>query len=205
MPSRFVSCLALPWARSVAVQYDYDPYGNPTTLSGSATSDIGYAGYFQHAASGLDFAVYRAYDSAHARWLNRDPAGEPAGINLYAYVLNNPLLYADPSGEAPPYELPPLEQFIGGLHDVVDPWTFGALTEALPYLGAIALGAVIGTTGGMIIDHTVCGSSTCSNNIGEWANKGLNPTIDDLVPPSAPSGPVSRLPAPGPPPGSCFL
>jgi hypothetical protein len=37
--------------------------------------DIGYAGYFYHAVSGLNFALYRAYDPVHARWLNRDPIG----------------------------------------------------------------------------------------------------------------------------------
>jgi hypothetical protein len=38
-------------------------------VSGSA-SDIGYGGYFSHAVSGLDFAMFRAYDPAHACWLN---------------------------------------------------------------------------------------------------------------------------------------
>jgi RHS repeat-associated protein len=82
---------------TVASQYTYDPYGNQTTVSGSA-SDIGYAGYFTHAASGLDFAMYRAYDPAHARWLNRDPIGEAGDLNLYAYADENPLDRTDPLG-----------------------------------------------------------------------------------------------------------
>ena len=49
-------------------------------------SDIGYAGYFYHGVSGLEFALYRAYDPTHARWLNRDPIGEVGGFNLYAYA-----------------------------------------------------------------------------------------------------------------------
>jgi RHS repeat-associated protein len=83
---------------SVAVQYTYDPYGNRTTASGTAVSDIGYAGYFYHAASGLDFTLHRAYDPVHARWLNRGPIGEAGGVNLYAYVLGNPTSFTDPSG-----------------------------------------------------------------------------------------------------------
>ena len=45
---------------SVASQFTYDPYGNRTTVSGTAIPDISYAGYFYHAVSGIDFALYRA-------------------------------------------------------------------------------------------------------------------------------------------------
>jgi len=83
---------------TVAVQYDYDSYGNPTTVTGTASSDIRYAGYFYHPASGLEFTLYRAYDPTHARWLNRDPIAEAGGINLYAYVSGNPLSRIDPFG-----------------------------------------------------------------------------------------------------------
>jgi RHS repeat-associated protein len=82
---------------TIASQFTYDPYGNRTTVSGTA-SDIGYAGYFSHAVSGLDFTLYRAYDPTHARWLNRDPIGESGGINLYAYATGNPISNRDPTG-----------------------------------------------------------------------------------------------------------
>ena len=85
----------------VAAQYTYDPYGNPTTVSGNVVSDIGYAGYFYHAASGLNFALYRSYDPSHARWLNRDPLTEAGGVNLYAYLASGPLSADDPLGLAP--------------------------------------------------------------------------------------------------------
>jgi RHS repeat-associated protein len=67
-------------------------------VTGTATSDIGYAGYFYHPGSGLEFALFRAYDPTHARWLNRDPIAESGGINLYAYVNGNPIKYVDPTG-----------------------------------------------------------------------------------------------------------
>jgi RHS repeat-associated protein len=86
---------------TVASQYSYDPYGNQTTVSGTLVSDIGYAGYFYHGVSGLEFALYRAYDPTHARWLNRDPIGEAGGVNLYAYTDGNPTNYNDPSGQCP--------------------------------------------------------------------------------------------------------
>ncbi len=83
---------------TVAAQFTYDPYGNRTTVSGTALSDIGYAGYFYHAVSALDFTMYRAYDPSHARWLTRDPIGEAGGVNLYGYALGNPVNNIDPLG-----------------------------------------------------------------------------------------------------------
>jgi RHS repeat-associated protein len=67
---------------TVAAQYSSDPYGNKSTVNGTVVSDIGYAGYYYHPYSGLNFALDPAYDSNHARWLNRDPIGEVGGINL---------------------------------------------------------------------------------------------------------------------------
>lgn len=88
---------------SVQVQYEYDPYGNQTVVSGNASSDFAYAGYFHHAATGLDFALFRAYDSQHGRWLNRDPIGESGGLDMYAYADNDPATSADSSGLTPGY------------------------------------------------------------------------------------------------------
>jgi RHS repeat-associated protein len=60
--------------------------------------DFNYTGLYRHSASNLDFAVYRAYDPGLGRWLNRDPIGESGAINLYGYVLNNPIHWIDRLG-----------------------------------------------------------------------------------------------------------
>jgi len=83
---------------AIAAQYDYDPYGNPTTVSGTVPPDVGFQGFFYHAASGLYFARLRAYDSQRGRWLNRDPAAEAGGINLYSAFTANPTNIVDPTG-----------------------------------------------------------------------------------------------------------
>ncbi|MGH9563711.1 MAG: RHS repeat-associated core domain-containing protein, partial [Terracidiphilus sp.] len=85
-------------AGAIATQYTFDPYGNRTLISGTVASDIGYAGYFAHAATGLDFTMHRAFDPVHGRWLNRDPIGESGGVNLYAYVGGNPISNIDSTG-----------------------------------------------------------------------------------------------------------
>lgn len=85
---------------TMAARYDYDPYGRIVKLSGTTDSDFLYTGHYNHQASGLHFAPYRAYDTNLGRWLSRDPVGENGGINLYGYVSNNPLSLVDPYGLA---------------------------------------------------------------------------------------------------------
>ncbi len=82
----------------VQARYDYDPYGRRTVVSGSLNADFGYAGYYYHVPSGLCLTLYRAYNPDVGRWLSRDPYGEPAGINLYVYVTDNPVNAVDPHG-----------------------------------------------------------------------------------------------------------
>jgi RHS repeat-associated protein len=76
-------------------RYDYDPYGRMTVISGTFTADFGYAGMYYHAPSGLNLTLYRAYDPDLGRWPNRDPIQEFGGLNLYAYVFNNPINWID--------------------------------------------------------------------------------------------------------------
>ncbi len=90
-------------AGTVVARYDYDPYGRRTKLSGSFESDFGFTGHYFHQPSGLNFAPYRAYSAELGRWLNRDPIGETGGVNLYGYVLNNPVNWVDPDGEIAQY------------------------------------------------------------------------------------------------------
>ncbi len=127
---------------AVATQYDFDPYGNPTLLSGTVGSDLGYAGYFHHAASGLEFSLTRAYDPMHARWLERDPLGERGGINLYAYVGDAPVSLTDPLGlcasRAHCLEVASLDKGLSIAGDI-----FGAI----PLVGNVANAINLGFTG----------------------------------------------------------
>lgn len=76
----------------------YSAYGVVKLTSGT-TADIGYAGMLYNTATGLYLTKYREYSPAVGRWLNRDPIGELGGINVYAYVVDDPTGLIDPNGE----------------------------------------------------------------------------------------------------------
>jgi len=82
----------------VRARYDYDPYGARTKLAGNLDCDFGFTGHYFHLGSNLHLTLYRAYDQEIGRWLSADPMGEAGGMNLYAYVLGNPINGWDPYG-----------------------------------------------------------------------------------------------------------
>jgi RHS repeat-associated protein len=83
---------------AVRARYAYDPYGRRNRVSGDLEASFGYTGYYQHAASALSLALYRAYDSRLGRFVSRDPINERGGVNLYRYVANKPIDNSDPLG-----------------------------------------------------------------------------------------------------------
>jgi RHS repeat-associated protein len=97
-----VTALAVPNGNDIALagSYRYDPFGRligtPTGLAAINTQR--YSSKDWHNASGFYYFGYRFYDPATQRWLNRDPIGEDGGVNLYGYVINNPINQIDPLG-----------------------------------------------------------------------------------------------------------
>ena len=95
-------------------QYDYDAWGNSVVIKGKMQVDFGYTGHYFHQPSGLNLAVYRAYNPTLGRWISRDPLKNAEllqGPNLYGYVKNSPILLTDPFGlqtpGPPPTPAPP--------------------------------------------------------------------------------------------------
>ena len=82
----------------IRAEYSYSPYGIKAQLQGDLDSKFGFTGLLDHGPSSTVFAVHRVYDPQAARWLSRDPIGIRGGLNLYAYVRENPLNRIDPLG-----------------------------------------------------------------------------------------------------------
>ncbi len=81
----------------VAGRTTYGPYGQIIAQSG-VQPNYAYAGLYRHQVSGLYLATYRAYDPTTARWIKRDPIKEAGGLNIYAYVMGNPVTFSDVNG-----------------------------------------------------------------------------------------------------------
>jgi len=114
---------------TVVAQYEYDPYGRSTTITGTTPTDFNFTGLYRHSKSNLDLAGRRAYDPDLGRWLNRDPAGEEGGQNLYAYAGNNSPNATDRSGLCPGDLLDLLEQFaLGGTEGAL-----ASIDSAIPF------------------------------------------------------------------------
>jgi RHS repeat-associated protein len=85
--------------QSMVATYRYDPYGNTISSSGTLASANVYRFSSKELISwGFYYYGYRFYDPNLQRWLNRDPIGEPGGLNLYGFVGNDPTGAFDPFG-----------------------------------------------------------------------------------------------------------
>lgn len=94
--------------------YQSLPFGDGYTMYGNDDpTENHFTGKERDIESGNDYMFARYYNSATGRFLSPDWSAKvapvpyakldnPQSLNLYSYVLNNPLAKADPDGHAPP-------------------------------------------------------------------------------------------------------
>jgi len=104
------------WLGSKRVVTNYDgveaqmcmnlPFGDELMCSAPDLSEQHFTGQIHDQETGNDYFNARYYGSSTGRFLSPDPSGlsyadptNPQSLNLYSYVLNNPLRNIDPSGE----------------------------------------------------------------------------------------------------------
>ena len=168
----------------VAETFTSLPFGD--ALSSIGISPLHFTGKERDAESGLDYFGARYYTSTMGRWMSPDWASKPEAVpyssldnpqslNLYGYVLNNPLSHADADGHC----CDPMDvlNFAAGAANafgsdnllgagrVNQTTSAGQLGAAVGDLGAMVQGAaqvVLGTGGniaGVALDATGVGAA----------------------------------------------
>jgi len=83
----------------------YNPFGETRVPTGSMFTDKLFTSQREMAGLGIYHYGARFYSPKLARFISADTivpgAGNPQSLNRYAYVLNNPIRYNDPSGHVP--------------------------------------------------------------------------------------------------------
>jgi RHS repeat-associated protein len=85
---------------------EYHPYGTTAyqaknAMVKSAAKRYRYTGMERDEETGFEYHHARYYLPWLGRWLNCDPIGISADLNLFRYALNNPVMLIDINGESP--------------------------------------------------------------------------------------------------------
>jgi len=108
---------------NVLARHDYYPFGQERTPWTDGETHK-FTGKERDPESGLDYFAVRYYASSVARFMSVDPLfgspDDPQSLNRYAYSLNNPLRFVDPTGMQPsqtPEQDRPKEVYAGTCND----------------------------------------------------------------------------------------
>lgn len=92
-------------AQVVQNKYTYDPFGEILNAEEAVSQPFTFVGQYgvMTEPNGLYYMRARYYDPDVGRFISEDPIGFEGGdVNLFAYVLNNPLNFIDPEGTMGP-------------------------------------------------------------------------------------------------------
>jgi RHS repeat-associated protein len=85
---------------NIVNKYAYDAFGKVLSQTETIPNPFKYVGRFgvMDEGNGLLYMRARYYDPQVGRFINKDPIGLAGGLNMYAYVGNDPINLLDPTG-----------------------------------------------------------------------------------------------------------
>lgn len=190
--------LAMIYALVVMQHKRYDPWGvhkDPITWDTdfSAGGSITARGYTMHEHLD-DFGLInmngRVYDPLLGRFLSPDnhiqSPGNPQNYNRYAYALNNPLVYTDPSGEFI------FSAVLPGIGTIIDAACWGAVLGGGGYTASVAFsqggfnnwnwgqfGSAVGM--GAISGAATAGIGSAFGSVGNFAHESIRAVTHGAV------------------------
>jgi RHS repeat-associated protein len=164
----------------------YSPWGTPE--SGSVTlGGFGFTGEQVDSETGFVYLRNRFYDPATGRFLTPDPLGAlGSGVNLYAYVGNNPTSFTDPTGQCPWCVGAAIGAVAGAVVGATvytathqDDFSWKGAAEATA--GGAVAGAIIGSGVGLVYGAVAAGAGGTAAAVGGTAaTVGSGVAADDL-------------------------
>ena len=96
-----VAALADAGGTNILAQYEYGPFGEVIRATGpmAKANPFRFSTKYQDDETDLIMYPARPYNPSAGRFLCKDPAQEQGGMNLYAFVGNEPISQVDPLGE----------------------------------------------------------------------------------------------------------
>ena len=191
---------------NIMVEYNYDAWGNfeATSVGNAKIGGIAvdlvslnaftYRGYYYDKESGLYYLVNRYYDPRTGRFISPDDVGyldfeSFFGTNRYAYCLDDPVTYIDPTGHFFISTAVLIGAIIGGIIGLCigfgiatyidykdDGQIFNGSVAWYDYLGAAILGGVIGAAIGAAIGYGIgyaAGGTYANGLVVKSVNSGL--------------------------------
>ena len=117
-------------AGTLVVRYSYDAWGNSISRSGSMANTLGiynpfrYRGYYYDNETGMYYLNARYYNPSWCRFISADEPqylgadGLAVGYNLFCYCFNDPVNYADHTGNWPKW----IKKAVGWVKEnIIDP------------------------------------------------------------------------------------
>jgi RHS repeat-associated protein len=98
----------LPFGKEEPTFFRYSAFGEQTVF-GTIVSPWTFSSKRSDDRNGLVYYGRRFYIPVLGRWLTPDPSGFTDGMNLYAFVDNNPLIYFDEYGLFTEPYIPPMQ------------------------------------------------------------------------------------------------